>query len=541
MKTRVDIVTGFLDSGKTTYVNTLLQIQAQSAEKIVVVQFEAGEVNIDYGVQKENMVFVNALEGEAPLDAPYLVSIIEKYSPDKIIIEYNGMYDVQEVFTLFEQNGVRGKCVLGNIICLVDATTFEVYMNNLGEILKNQIATADRIILNKVTHGQEETLKSVEKRMRALNKKAELFTVELFDDEISQAVETDFEVAANIEAAPKGRLSNISFGIFLLFALTYLALSVVRGLNASEIRLDFSGFEGFYMVFLSILMQTFPFMLIGVFVSSGIQVFFSNEAIVKLFPKKFGLGFLTAMFGGLFLPVCECAIVPVMTGLVKKGVALPIAVTFMLAAPIINPIVIISTYYAFPGHPEFVIFRVYFGLVIALVVGILLMIFPETKVALLEQANSLTCDCVYCTIERNEKKGLREKLRLLFLHAGEDFFNAGKYLVIGAFLTSLIQVMVPKNIFLELGTKDGLSLIVMMATAFLFSVCSTSDAFIARSFWNSFSAGSIMGFLVFGPMMDIKNLFMLLGSFRKTFVVKLVLLITCVAFLLLYFLTFIII
>ncbi len=540
MKTQVDIVTGFLDSGKTTYINFLLQNKKKVRKKIVVLQFEAGEIDMDCAIEQENIIFINALAEGGDFDAQYLERIVDKFSPDKIIIEYNGMYESQRLFTLFEQPVVRKKCVLGNILCVVDASTFEVYMDNLGEILKNQITCADRIVLNKVADSQGGILQNVEKRIKEMNQKAELFTVELFEGECTEAAKNDYTDAIS-ETASKLKPSNILVGVFLLFALAYLFFSVVRGLNANAIEYDFSGFQDFYMIFISILMQTFPFMLVGLFVSSIIQVFFSNEAIVKLFPKKFGLGFLTAMFGGLFLPVCECAIVPVMTGLVKKGVALPIAVTFMLAAPIINPIVIVSTYYAFPGHPEIAIFRVYFGLVIALAVGILLMIFPETKVALLEEANTLTCDCIYCTVETSGKQGFRGKLRQMFLHAGEEFFNAGKYLVIGAFLTSLIQVIVPKNVFLELGTKDGLALVVMMAMAFLFSVCSTSDAFIARSFWNSFSTGSIMGFLVFGPMMDIKNLFMLFGSFRKTFVTKLALMITFVAFILLYFLTFILI
>ena len=101
--------------------------------------------------------------------------------------------------------------------------------------------------------------------------------------------------------------------------------------------------EVFNTIFTSILMQAFPFMLIGVLVSSAMHIFVPDQWLVKVFPTKNGLGFLTALFAGLFFPVCECAIVPLMTRLVKKGVSAPIAITFMLFAPIINPIVLIST------------------------------------------------------------------------------------------------------------------------------------------------------------------------------------------------------
>ncbi|NCC16590.1 MAG: permease [Clostridia bacterium] len=540
MKTRVDMITGFLDSGKTTYINALLQDENLAEEKIVVLQYEEGEAGVTSALLKDNLIVINALEEQKALEE-YLEYIVEKFAPDKIIIEYNGMLALEKAFAVFEKRPLRKKYYLGNIVCLVDTSTFEMYTNNFGDILKNQIAFADHIVLNKVADAQGKKLEKTEKSIKIFNKNAKVFMTPFYQRDDTEGLAIAFDGISIYEAPARAKLSSILLGIFLFLAVAYLGFSVTRSVQANAIQLDLSGFEGFFMIFISILMQTFPFMLVGMFVSSIIQVFLSNDAVVKLFPKKFGLGFITAMFGGLFLPVCECAIVPVMARLVKKGVALPIAVTFMLSAPIINPIVIVSTLYAFPGHPEITIFRIYFGLVIALAVGIVLMLFPETNTVLLEKADMFTCDCIYCSTQPNGRQGFREKLRLMFLHTGEEFFSAGKYLVLGAFLTGLIQVAVPKDIFLGLWGKDGLALAVMMATAFLFSVCSTSDAFIARSFWNSFSTSSIMGFLVFGPMMDIKNLFMLFASFRKTFVIKLVLIIIAVAFAMLYFLTFLLI
>jgi uncharacterized membrane protein YraQ (UPF0718 family) len=107
-------------------------------------------------------------------------------------------------------------------------------------------------------------------------------------------------------------------------------------------------------------------------------------------------------------------------------------------------------------------------------------------------------------------------------HAAGEFFEVGGYLIAGAALSSVIQVFVPKGIMTGLGASSVLSLLLMMLAAFILSICSTSDAFIARSFANSIPITSVMGFMVLGPMLDLKNLFMLFGSFKKGFVVKLV-------------------
>jgi uncharacterized membrane protein YraQ (UPF0718 family) len=218
-----------------------------------------------------------------------------------------------------------------------------------------------------------------------------------------------------------------------------------------------------------------------------------------------------------------------MTRLVKKGVALPIAISFMLSAPIINPIVIASTLYAFPGQPGVMLLRVGLGLLIALMTGLALFALGIGKAQSLndpegeregeghahEQMHGHACAhgegaaCACCAGNVPPDMGVFRRISAMLLHAGDEFFDVGKYIVIGAFISSLIQVMVPREAFVSLGDQSGLSLAVMMLMAFLFSACSTSDAFIARSYLGRLTLGPIMGFLVYGPMMDIKNMLML--------------------------------
>ena len=318
-------------------------------------------------------------------------------------------------------------------------------------------------------------------------------------------------------------------------------------------------FSTVHTVFTGIVLQAVPFMLLGALLSSALYAFVPDRLLIKIFPKKYGLGFLTALFAGALFPVCECAAVPLMRSLIKKGVAMPIAVTFMLASPIVNPISIVSTLYAFPQQPSVAFYRLGFGLLIACAIGLLLLFYPEEKYLKEDfdrepavQPHSLgdaaaafrlatgrsaqnsrsepSSDNFSATAAESKVQWLQAKVYALLMHTCSEFFTTGPFLILGAFITALIRAAVPQELFsITSGSAAG-SLLVMMLFAFVFSACSTSDAFIARSFLNRFPSGSILGFLVYGPMMDIKNLFMLLSLFKKRFVIELTLIITAINF-----------
>jgi len=316
---------------------------------------------------------------------------------------------------------------------------------------------------------------------------------------------------------------------FILLSALYFLFSIIKSIDIVS-RIDSSLFPVLNTVFLSILIQALPFLLLGVLVASTIQVLISSETIARIFPRNSVFGFIVAMLAGVFFPVCDCAVVPVAAGLVKRGVPLPAAVTFLLAAPIVNPIVIASTWYAFPDQPHMALFRVYFGLIIALAAGLMFRVLPAENV-LLSNSNSLdlctsTCSCCSSHVQTT---GFGDKIGMIFRHAVQEFFQVGKFLIFGALLSSALQVLVPKDIFYGI-SGTAVSILIMMIAAFILSVCSTSDAFIARTFVNQFPMGAVMGFMILGPMLDIKNVLMLLSSFQKRFVVKLVLIIFSITF-----------
>ncbi len=344
--------------------------------------------------------------------------------------------------------------------------------------------------------------------------------------------------------AKRYNISNAMLAIFAFFTSVYFMYWIIRATVSFDTSGVFAWLELLGRVFVSILVQAIPFLLIGVIVSSVMQELISTETIIRIFPKKSGFGFVVAVLAGLLFPVCDCAIVPVASRLIKKGVPLPCAITFMLAAPIVNPIVIASTYYAFPTQPSIMVFRVLFGVVVALSVGVIFSLFPHNNKVIKQSIVKYEFQCTCCghaeatCVENtpNEGKTLFGTCGNILNHTLEEFFEVGRYLVVGAFISAIFQVFISKDMLSTLSDNKVLALIVMMLAAFIFSVCSTSDAFVAKAFLGQFTMNSIMGFLVLGPMLDIKNLLMLSSSFKKAFVIRLVLAIVLTSFLILFLL-----
>lgn len=290
------------------------------------------------------------------------------------------------------------------------------------------------------------------------------------------------------------------------------------------------------IIFTSILFESMPFLLLGAFISSIIETYVSNETMARIIPKNKVLGSIVGIFLGFFLPACDCAVIPVAKRLVKKKVPINVAVSFMLASPIINPVVLLSTYYAFfKNNPEIFWFRLLFGVLIALIIGIIMgFIFKDKEVINNEMIDECcSCDCHH-DHEHHHHHHHKHTLKGDFLsicnHTANDFFEVIKYLMFGAFIASLVQVLLPRSILIVFNNNQALSIIVLMLFAYLISLCSTSDSFIGKSLLSSFSKASIMGYLLLGPMIDIKNTFVLLGNYKKSFVISLISLIFIVTF-----------
>lgn len=274
-----------------------------------------------------------------------------------------------------------------------------------------------------------------------------------------------------------------------------------------------SSFLQLNSIFISILIEAIPFILIGVILSGIIQMFVSEEMIARIMPKNRFLAVLFGALAGVLFPACECGIIPITRRLLLKGVPLHAGVAFMLTAPIINPIVLFSTYIAFGNRWSVVFYRGGLALAVSLIIGIILSYqFKDNQLLKPDEPGH----------HHHHHGTLLQKLGETLRHAIDEFFSVGKYLIIGAFIAAAMQTYVKTSTLLAIGQNDVSSSLVMMGLAFVLSLCSEVDAFIASSFSSTFSLGSLIAFLVFGAMVDIKNLLMMLAAFKKRFVFLLI-------------------
>ncbi len=306
------------------------------------------------------------------------------------------------------------------------------------------------------------------------------------------------------------------------------------------LRAGWAGYlQGFSMIFISILLEALPFVLLGTLVSSWIHLYLSADVLLHWLPRGHWLGLGTAALLGVFFPVCECAIVPITRGLVRKGVPLGMAVAFMLAVPIINPIVLASTYYAFNGAWGVVLLRAICGFLVAIFVGDYLGTrykdaYPLRTVSFYDTTRGDDDSCSHGHthgVNSTGREGIARAPSVwhLLQHTSEEFFDVGRYLIAGAGLSAMLQTIVPRQWLALVGQNNLLSVVALMALAYGLSLCSEADAFIARTFVGQFSGGSVLAFLVFGPMLDIKATLLLLGTFSGPFVRRLAVAVTLAA------------
>ena len=263
-------------------------------------------------------------------------------------------------------------------------------------------------------------------------------------------------------------------------------------------------FTDFSRVLLSILFEALPFVLIGSLLSGLMEVFVPAEALGRIMPRNRLLAALFGASAGVVLPMCECGIVPVLRRLIRKGVPVHAAIAYLLAAPIVNPVVILSTLAAFRmADPALMTgLRVGIGAIVAVGTGLLasaLIGREGFKVAVQEGT----------THRPPFRAALPEALR----HAGRDFIEIGAFLVLGASIAAVLNVIVSRSVIDRFATNHVTATVAMMGLAALLNLCSEADAFVAWSF-RGFSLAARLAFLVLGPMFDLKLLVMYTRVFR---------------------------
>ena len=307
-------------------------------------------------------------------------------------------------------------------------------------------------------------------------------------------------------------------------------------------------------LFLSLLVEATPFLLLGVAFSSCLAVLVDERKLIEWVP---GNPVLAALIGSLFgclFPVCECGNVPVARRLLMQGAPSALAIGFLLAAPTVNPIVFWGTWVAFRDQPSMVFWRVGLTVLIAVVIACVFSVQKDLRpflqpaisrylpspaastiasatnpllaggTYLLQAEGTQRMDQPIATIfdmGSLSQKPWPFKARTILAMMLQEFRELGAVLVFGSAIAATVQVAIPRDWILALGQGPVTSILAMMLLAWVVSICSTVDSFFALSFASVFTSGSLLAFLVFGPMIDLKNISLLLTTFKGRAVVYL--------------------
>ncbi len=277
-------------------------------------------------------------------------------------------------------------------------------------------------------------------------------------------------------------------------------------------------------LFLGIIVEAFPFVILGVVVSVLVGVFVKEKWVLERLPKNRFLSHIIISLLGVLMPVCECGNIPVARRLLLKGFTVSQAITFLLAAPILNPVTFITTREAFSFAPEVVWIRMIAGFFIANFIGILLSFKKDQTDLLTEEFYAEVC-------EQHDHHHHGSKIDEALEIFQTEFIEVMKVLIIGALLAALSQTFIPRDLILLIGQNPITSIIAMLLLALIISICSNVDAFFALSYANTFTLGSIMTFLVFGPMIDIKILTMMRSTFKYKTLILITLLVSMLSIL----------
>jgi len=271
----------------------------------------------------------------------------------------------------------------------------------------------------------------------------------------------------------------------------------------------------------SVIVESLPFVFLGIVISIAVQTWVPARVMDAVIPRRGILRRAVLSLLGVVLPVCECGNVPLARGLMMRGFSVADSVTFLLAAPLLNPITVITTYQAFGWDDGILVSRLIGGFVIANLVGWLVSLHPDPE-RFLTPAWAAAC----ATSSEDRARPSLRRAAMMFRDEVSAMLPA---LFFGAAVAGLIQVAISRETLIGIGGHPVIGVLALIALAFVIAICSNVDAFFALSLAASFSPGALIAFLVFGPMIDVKMFVMLSTTFRVRALVALTVLVALAA------------
>ena len=498
----VYIVTGFIGSGKSTFINEQLQHRKKLGGTACISAEEGAVSLIKEGLQL-NPDVLSAITPNKPDTyssiSNEIASYIDKVKPKEIWIEWNGMISFHQLEALLYSDKLRHTLQIEKVLYLCTDQFVASILPGLGNDVTSQLYSADCIITETDTHHA---------LLRTYNNDAKIVTAP-----------TPEKVAELCRNSTWGLIPNL-----LVIGITAYILLV----TAFRHDIPYSIHQCFAII-TGLIIEAIPFLLLGTIGSTVIRYFVPQRILLKLLGDHSWKSYGAAMVSGLALPVCDCAIIPLFKALTDRGVPLSVALLFMLASPIINPITILSTWYAFPDNPMISVWRIVLGLGVALLVALSFrFIPPSTSIMKAKTAQNLSYEEI--VLEASKSKHINK--RRLLIHMEKEFSQLLFYFSIAACVLAIVQVYgKPWLINAGITLPDVWAIPILLLLAFFFSVCSTSDAIIGKSLSTLFPMSSVMGFLILGPMLDIKNVYILKQYMPTSFILRLGLTIVVISYL----------
>ncbi len=306
------------------------------------------------------------------------------------------------------------------------------------------------------------------------------------------------ETVAPAPAEPSRRI-----GALELLAGALILVAVARPLLADALSRPVV--QTWATLFVSLSVQALPFLVLGVCVSAAIAVLVPAEWFARALPRRPVLAVPAAGLAGVMLPGCECGSVPIAGNLVSRGVVPAGAFAFLLAAPAVNPAVLVSTAVAFPGRPAVVVARFLASLVTSVGMGWLWLRFGRAE----------------WLVQRLRHAHLpgRTKAEAFAAAARHDFLHAGGFLVVGALTAATLNVVVPRSVLDSVAASGPVAVLALAGLAVILAICSEADAFVAASL-GSFSMTARLAFMVVGPAVDVKLVALQVGTFGRAFALR---------------------
>jgi uncharacterized membrane protein YraQ (UPF0718 family) len=303
--------------------------------------------------------------------------------------------------------------------------------------------------------------------------------------------------------------------VSLAFWVLFLAVLAAHGLKLGNV----AQVTTFGVIFASIVIEALPFILLGAVVSAAVAVFVPDRFFARIgrLPRRLQLP--GATLAGFTFPVCECGSVPIGRRLISRGLHPSAGLGFMFSAPVLNPIVLISTWVAFGGGTrgaEMVAGRATLGFIVAMAAGFVI---AGRGAELLRQVPSGDGCAAGDDHDHGEVLG---RGGAFLEHLIGDALFMSRFLVLGAAASALMQTFVPQNILSGVAGAAVIGVLALMAFAFMLALCSEADAFVVTSF-TAFPLSAQLGFLVFGPILDAKLAAIYGATFRPPFIRRLLL------------------